>query len=655
MQDPMPTLSEDRENPGSLSQADLHNLSVPTLNLTFNASTTSQTPLLHSDTHNQDQNQDRGHGQSHSGQELSGPESRGDPGATHTPVAYPPQSLLRTVSNTSSHVRSSIDTVRTLGSGSEESQRGLLSVGWELGAVRGDGRDGVSGGGATRGDEGGRGTSGRDGANGNTRNEESTLSTEELQARGEAPPYFEVVERQGEGEGVMEMTAMRQGGSTGREVELESGTIGTGQVRESRRRSGFRSFAARMSRLMPSGSSQSAATPPPPPLIVPLLPSPGTNPNTALSRTPSAHDPSPSLPTSSANVREHIRHRSATSGSGSTTFSAAISMAASAADSPRSVPGASLASASTASLSVPRSRSRFADLLSGNTSQATISRPGSSLNLSNQNLSTTSLSSTLISSPLPHTLVRASFVYPNAGPTTEQMRFISSRESIARFGVPYGRAAEQAVRVDASAAREEPPPFDWDGEGGGEEGGGGGAANEDEREADGGVATAEVGGGENATGSAGNMETQAPSQPFQFVAPKRVSHPGIDRQASQSSAGSFETAPEDVDVAGEEGKGTEWDFEGEVHGGSNPNDGTATPAAGLTLPNINVVTDLGSSPNPSQGTVAVSTVDAAKSVPTPPPTPPTAAGPSFGSSSRTGSNLGTQTVPRIEVAPASPA
>ena len=70
------------ENPGSLSQADLRNLGVCILSFTFKASITSKTPLLYSNTH-QDYNQDRGHGQPHSGQELSPPESRGDPGATH--------------------------------------------------------------------------------------------------------------------------------------------------------------------------------------------------------------------------------------------------------------------------------------------------------------------------------------------------------------------------------------------------------------------------------------------------------------------------------------------------------------------------------------------------------------------------------------------
>ncbi|KAH9903445.1 hypothetical protein C8Q73DRAFT_662207 [Cubamyces lactineus] len=62
-----------------------------------------------------------------------------------------------------------------------------------------------------------------------------------------------------------------------------------------------------------------------------------------------------------------------------------------------------------------------------------------------------------ISAPLPHTLVRTEFTYPKSGPTPEQLRLISSRESFARFGVPYG---PDAIAFAASASRVElePPP-----------------------------------------------------------------------------------------------------------------------------------------------------------------------------------------------------
>jgi hypothetical protein len=65
-----------------------------------------------------------------------------------------------------------------------------------------------------------------------------------------------------------------------------------------------------------------------------------------------------------------------------------------------------------------------------------------------------------ISPPLTHTLVRTEFTYPKSGPTPDQLRFISSRESLGRFGLPYGR---DAIAYAASTSRQElnpPPDFD---------------------------------------------------------------------------------------------------------------------------------------------------------------------------------------------------
>lgn len=56
-----------------------------------------------------------------------------------------------------------------------------------------------------------------------------------------------------------------------------------------------------------------------------------------------------------------------------------------------------------------------------------------------------------ISAPLKHTLKRTEFTYPRSGPTPDQLKFISSRESLGRFGVPFGQDA-----IDASVA---PPSF----------------------------------------------------------------------------------------------------------------------------------------------------------------------------------------------------
>ncbi|KAF9472704.1 hypothetical protein BDN70DRAFT_886689 [Pholiota conissans] len=87
----------------------------------------------------------------------------------------------------------------------------------------------------------------------------------------------------------------------------------------------------------------------------------------------------------------------------------------------------------------------------------------SSPNASNARLTSPSMISLQsISAPLSHTLTRTEFTYPKSGPTPEQLRVISSREHVSRFGVPYG---EEAVRF-ASSSRVDldslgpPPEFD---------------------------------------------------------------------------------------------------------------------------------------------------------------------------------------------------
>ncbi|KAA1474357.1 hypothetical protein DENSPDRAFT_931594 [Dentipellis sp. KUC8613] len=55
-----------------------------------------------------------------------------------------------------------------------------------------------------------------------------------------------------------------------------------------------------------------------------------------------------------------------------------------------------------------------------------------------------------ISSPLTHTLTRTDFVYPKSGPTPEQLKLISSREAVGKYGVPYG---PDAVAYVASTSR----------------------------------------------------------------------------------------------------------------------------------------------------------------------------------------------------------
>ncbi|SJL10633.1 uncharacterized protein ARMOST_14024 [Armillaria ostoyae] len=87
-------------------------------------------------------------------------------------------------------------------------------------------------------------------------------------------------------------------------------------------------------------------------------------------------------------------------------------------------------------------------------------RKKSTTTLNSQHLTSPSMISlNSISSPLPHTLVRTEFTYPKSGPTPEQLKLISSRESVARFGVPYG---DEAVRWASSSrlALSSPTPED---------------------------------------------------------------------------------------------------------------------------------------------------------------------------------------------------
>ncbi|PFH53433.1 hypothetical protein AMATHDRAFT_45323 [Amanita thiersii Skay4041] len=90
----------------------------------------------------------------------------------------------------------------------------------------------------------------------------------------------------------------------------------------------------------------------------------------------------------------------------------------------------------------------------------TLSRQRSTRTLQNQLTSPSLISLNSISAPLTHTTVRTEFAYPKSGPTPEQLKLISSRESFARFGLPYGA---DAVAFAASNSRQDlqpPPDFD---------------------------------------------------------------------------------------------------------------------------------------------------------------------------------------------------
>ncbi|KAF9034649.1 hypothetical protein BDZ89DRAFT_1062373 [Hymenopellis radicata] len=107
--------------------------------------------------------------------------------------------------------------------------------------------------------------------------------------------------------------------------------------------------------------------------------------------------------------------------------------------------------------------------LSRTRSRSIISR-GSRPNSPNANGSMNGLTSpsmislTSISAPLTHTLVRTEFTYPKSGPTPEQLKLISSRETFSRFGVPYGEDAVRWASESRLALHDDdgtlPPDFD---------------------------------------------------------------------------------------------------------------------------------------------------------------------------------------------------
>ncbi|EKM78412.1 hypothetical protein AGABI1DRAFT_114698 [Agaricus bisporus var. burnettii JB137-S8] len=91
------------------------------------------------------------------------------------------------------------------------------------------------------------------------------------------------------------------------------------------------------------------------------------------------------------------------------------------------------------------------------------SRPRSSAshNVSRPNLSSPSMISlNSISAPLTHTAVRTEFTYPRGGLTADQMRMISSRDSLVRFGVPYGPDAIAFASLSRENLGEMPPEFE---------------------------------------------------------------------------------------------------------------------------------------------------------------------------------------------------
>jgi hypothetical protein len=74
--------------------------------------------------------------------------------------------------------------------------------------------------------------------------------------------------------------------------------------------------------------------------------------------------------------------------------------------------------------------------------------------------SPSAISITSISAPLTHTAIRTDFVYPRSGPTPEQLKLISSVESVSKFGVPYGPDAVAYTSQSLVNLHGPPPEFE---------------------------------------------------------------------------------------------------------------------------------------------------------------------------------------------------
>ncbi|KAH6910756.1 hypothetical protein BKA70DRAFT_1186235 [Coprinopsis sp. MPI-PUGE-AT-0042] len=216
----------------------------------------------------------------------------------------------------------------------------------------------------------------------------TSLLNEDAQddSRGEAPPYFEVVEE------TVSPFGSHDASSSPPQAQDSSNLSPTNTPE---RRSGIRTFFNRMSVVgAPRGFTHGRED-------------------------------------STASNQSHIRSPSAASGTG-------------------------VAPSPSRHRTTPSSTSSFFRGLSRQKSQSTMHSGNGSGRLNSPSM----ISLNSISSPLTHTAVRTEFAYPKSGPTPEQLKMISSRESIARFAVPYGADAiayASSSRLDVSSP---PPDFD---------------------------------------------------------------------------------------------------------------------------------------------------------------------------------------------------
>ncbi|KAF8579960.1 hypothetical protein K439DRAFT_339384 [Ramaria rubella] len=390
-----------------------------------------------------------------------------------------------------------------------------------------------------------------------TRGHSRQPSAEEIQAMGDTPSYDEAVDNN------MEMTDVRAPSAS---LSVETESTRSGSTRATRRRSGLRSLTARFSSMLSGSSPPSpSVSAPPVPLPTPVSPAP-TQPVRNSPRTaPTARSPSISL---------HTRHRTGTSASGSSL--------------------------------------NLTQILTNNRSVRSILSNPSSSQLPLTSPSTISLGT--ISAPLHHTLTRTAFVYPQSGPTTEQMRFISSRERMGTLGVPYGTAAEafaaavsdEALAVAAANSGEAPPPFDLDAaDHPGMHDGDDNDNVDDEDDVE--------------TGEQTPLVTERPPLPFHALNGETIPKSPRPSTRSRDSVGTFQTARERFFPETETEHAQESEDLEVVH---IP---VAEEADGVQEHTSRSVTP---TPNPGTNPVTPET-DATKSVPTPPPTPPRQPTPSY--------------------------
>ncbi|OCB91628.1 hypothetical protein A7U60_g1127 [Sanghuangporus baumii] len=128
-------------------------------------------------------------------------------------------------------------------------------------------------------------------------------------------------------------------------------------------------------------------------------------------------------------------------------------------------------------LSRPRSSNTLSSAFAASASRSNVNLHNTA-NASNPNQANLTSPSTLslgqsilagqtsISAPLPHTLMRTEIRYPAGGPTPDQVKLLSSREGLGKFGVPYGESAVEFARssrlglsLDMSNEEDQPPPM----------------------------------------------------------------------------------------------------------------------------------------------------------------------------------------------------